>query len=425
MDSVGVGELPDAAAYGDQGSNTVGNIAKRVPLKVPTLRSLGFDRIADLGGHTGPSGGHTGPSGGHTGLSGGHTGPPLQAADQRGDPAARDGGRVGADPRVGPTASYGRMAEASAGKDSVTGHWEMMGIVLERAFPTFPNGFSPEIIAAFARRTGRGVLGNKAASGTQIIDELGPEHMRTGALIVYTSADSVFQIAAHEEIVPIEELYRACEIAYELVGEGLGVGRVIARPFVGAPGAFRRTANRHDYALPPSGETLLDRVKAASIPVVAIGKIEDLFAGRGITRSFHTASDDEGMNRVEEQMGAIDRGLIFTNLVDFDTQYGHRNDVEGYARNLERFDARLAGLLPRLRDDDLLVVTADHGNDPTTPSTDHAREYVPLLVTGARVRAGHDLGVRRTFADLGQTLAEIFGVGPIANGTSFLREITP
>src|SRR5262245_29152438 len=390
MDSVGVGELPDAAAYGDQGSNTVGNIAKHIPLRVPTLRSLGFDRLVDLGGHTGP---------------------PLH-------------GRVGADPRVGPRAAYGRMAEASAGKDSVTGHWEMMGIVLDRPFPTFPKGFSADTIAEFARRTGRGVLGNKAASGTQIIDELGPEHIRTGALIVYTSADSVFQIAAHEAIVPVAELYRACEIAYELVGEGLGVGRVIARPFVGAPGSFTRTANRHDYALPPSGETLLDRVKAASIPVVAIGKIEDLFAGRGITQSFHTSSDDDGMNKVEEQMAAVDRGLIFTNLVDFDTQYGHRNDVEGYARNLERFDARLALLLPRLRDDDLLVVTADHGNDPTTPSTDHAREYVPLLVTGARVRAGRDLGVRKTFADLGQTLADVFDVGRLANGTSFLTEIT-
>jgi phosphopentomutase len=316
------------------------------------------------------------------------------------------------------------MAEASAGKDSVTGHWEMMGIVLDRAFPTFPNGFSPEIIAEFARRTGRGVLGNKAASVTQIIDELGPEHMRTGALIVYTSADSVFQIAAHEAIMPIPELYRACEIAYALVGEGLGVGRVIARPFVGTPGHFTRTANRHDYALPPSGETLLDRVKGASIPVVAIGKIEDLFAGRGITQAFHTASDDDGMNRIEEQMEVVDRGFIFTNLVDFDTQYGHRNDVEGYARNLERFDARLARMLPRLRSDDLLVVTADHGNDPTTASTDHAREYVPLMAAGTHVRRGVDLGVRPTFADLGQTLAELFGVGGLARGTSFLEEIT-
>jgi phosphopentomutase len=268
------------------------------------------------------------------------------------------------------------------------------------------------------------VLGNKAASGTAIIDELGPEHVRTGALIVYTSADSVFQIAAHEEVVPVPELYRACEIAYQLVGEGLGVGRVIARPFVGVPGAFRRTANRHDYALPPAGETLLDRMTAAPLPVVAIGKIEDLFAGRGITRAIHTASDDDGMTRVEEQMAALDRGLIFANLVDFDTQYGHRNDVDGYARNLERFDARLAQLLPRLRGDDLLVVTADHGNDPTTASTDHAREYVPLMIAGARVRAGADLGVRQTFADLGQTLAEIFGVGRLAHGVSFLRELT-
>jgi phosphopentomutase len=377
MDSVGVGELPDAASYGDQGSNTLANIARRVPLRVPTLRHLGLARIVDIGGAPTP-----------------------------------------------PHAATGRMAEASAGKDSVTGHWEMMGIVLDHAFPTFPGGFAPEIIAEFARRTGRGVLGNKAASGTAIIDELGASHLRTGALIVYTSADSVFQIAAHEEMVPLPELYRACEIAYELVGEGIGVGRVIARPFVGAPGAFKRTANRRDYALPPTGETLLDRVKHASLPVVAIGKIEDLFAGRGITRSFHTASDDEGMTRLEEQMHAVDGGLIFTNLVDFDTQYGHRNDVAGYARNLERFDGRLAGLLPQLGDRDLLVVTADHGNDPTTASTDHAREYVPLMVVGEHVKAGVDLGVRATFADLGQTLAELFGVAPLANGTSFLPEIT-
>jgi len=386
MDSVGVGELPDAAAYGDQGSDTVGNIAKRIPLAVPTLRRLGFDRIAKVG-------------------------PIPPTVSDTHVPATAEG-------------AYGRMAAASAGKDSVTGHWEMMGIVLDRPFPTFPDGFSRDIVSEFARCTGRGVIGNKAASGTQIIEELGTEHMRTGALIVYTSADSVFQIAAHEEIVPIDELYRDCEIAYKLVGEGLGVGRVIARPFVGAPGRFRRTANRRDYALPPSGETLLDRVKAASLPVVAIGKIEDLFAGRGITDAFHTASDDEGMDRLEEQMAAVDRGFIFTNLVDFDSQYGHRNDVEGYARNLERFDARLAALLPRLRDEDLLVVTADHGNDPTTVSTDHAREYVPLMIAGCHVRVGADLGTRTTFADLGQTLADVFGVSRLANGTSFLKEIT-
>ena len=376
LDSVGVGELPDASSYGDQGSNTVGNIAKRIPLKLPTLRSLGFDRVAAIGAPAGEA-----------------------------------------------RAATGRMAEASAGKDSVTGHWEMMGIVLDRPFPTFPDGFPPEIIAEFSRQVGRGVLGNKAASGTEIIEELGPDHMRTGALIVYTSADSVFQIAAHEAIVPVPELYRDCEIAYTLVGEGLGVGRVIARPFVGTPGHYTRTANRRDFALPPTGETLLDRVKAASLPVVAIGKIEDLFAGRGVTDAIHTVSDDDGMDRTRQQMNVVDRGLIFTNLVDFDAQYGHRNDVEGYARNLERFDARLSTLLPTLHADDLLVITADHGNDPTTRSTDHAREYVPLIVTGAHVRAGVDLGTRRTFADLGQTLAEVFGVGTLAHGTSFLGEI--
>ena len=381
LDSVGIGELPDAGTYGDQGSNTLGNIARRIPLKLPTLRALGLDRLLDIGS------------------------------------SAKAGLTV-------PPSAIGRMAEASPGKDSVTGHWEMMGIVLDRPFPVFPDGFSREILDEFARQTGRGVIGNKAASGTQIIDELGAEQMRTGALIVYTSADSVFQIAAHEEIVPIPELYRACEIGYRLVGEGLGVGRVIARPFVGTPGAFKRTSNRRDYALPPSGETLMDRVKAASIPVIAIGKIEDLFAGRGMTQAFHTVSDEDGMDQVERQMESVDHGFIFTNLVDFDTQFGHRNDVEGYARNLERFDARLAQVLPKLRPDDLLVVTADHGNDPTTPSTDHAREYVPLLVVGARVRRGADLGTRPTFADLGQTLAENFGVGRLAHGISFLSDIT-
>ena len=388
LDSVGIGELPDAPAYGDGGSDTLGHIAARVPLKLPTLRALGLGRISALGDRPAPS-----PDAG---------------------PLSRPAGRL--------AAAHGRMAEASAGKDSVTGHWELMGVVLDRPFPLFPDGFPAAIIAEFSRRTGRPVVGNRAASGTQIIDELGPEHLRTGALIVYTSADSVFQIAAHEEVVPVPELYRACEAAYRLVGEGLGVCRVIARPFVGAPGRFRRTANRRDYALEPSGETLLDRIKDGARPVVAIGKIEDLFAGRGITRAIHTASDEEGMDHVLRQMDEVADGLIFTNLVDCDTQYGHRNDVEGYARNLERIDGRLAQLLPRLRDDDLLVVTADHGNDPSTPSTDHSREYVPLLVTGPRVRHGADLGTRRTFADVGQTLAEALGVGRLAHGTSFLRE---
>src|SRR4051812_19846386 len=255
------------------------------------------------------------------------------------------------------------MSEASAGKDSVTGHWEMMGVVLDRAFPVFPHGFPQQVIDEFTRRTGRRVLGNKAASGTQIIDELGPEHMRTGSLIVYTSADSVFQIAAHEEVVPVPELYRACEAAYTIVGEGLGVGRVIARPFIGTRGLFQRPANRHDYALPPAGETLLDRLVARGRTVVAIGKISDLFAGRGITTSIHTASDAEGMDALVREMDRVDAGLVFVNLVDFDTLYGHRNDVNGYARNLERFDARLPDVLSRLRRDDLLVITADHGND--------------------------------------------------------------
>ena len=378
LDSVGIGELPDADAYGDRGSDTIGNISCKVPLRLPTLRSLGLPKIARVQGMA-----------------------PVDA----------------------PRGAYGRMAERSAGKDSVTGHWEIAGIILDRAFPTFPNGFPAQTIAEFERRIGRATLGNYAASGTVIIDQLGAEHMRTGHPIVYTSADSVFQIAAHEGVIPIAELYRICEIAYELVGKGMNVGRVIARPFVGRPGAFSRTSNRRDYALPPSGETLLDALTQAGIAVHAIGKIEDLFAGRGITTSVHTKSDDAGVDEIEKALATAGRGLVFTNLVDSDTQYGHRNDPAGYAANLERFDARLADLLPRFHDRDLLVITADHGNDPTTASTDHAREYVPVFLTGASVRAGVDIGTRSTFADLGQTIAEIFRVGPLANGSSFLRDI--
>ena len=388
LDSVGIGALPDAATYGDEGSDTLGHIASAMPLAIPTLRALGLDRVAALGP------------------------PPVS-------PTLEESAYRLSDASTLPSA-VGRMAEASAGKDSVTGHWEMMGVVLDRAFPVFPNGFSADLLAEFSRQTGRGVLGNKAASGTAIIDELGREHLTTGKWIVYTSADSVFQIAAHETVVPVPELYRACEVAYRLAGEGLGVGRVIARPFVGAPGQFKRTANRRDFALPPKGETLLDRLTSASRTVIAIGKIEDLFAGRGISTAIHTASDDEGMDTVLAQMASVTDGLIFTNLVDFDTQYGHRNDIAGYAQNLERFDGRLAEVLLRLRDDDLLVITADHGNDPVTPSTDHSREYVPIVAAGVRVRAGTDLGTRPTFADLGQTLADLFGVGPLAHGTSFL-----
>jgi phosphopentomutase len=394
LDSVGIGELPDASAYGDEGSNTLGNIASRVSLKVPTLRSLGLGNVVDLD---------------------------TRAANRKGSRSQVIG--------APPIGAYGRMAEASPGKDSVTGHWEMMGIVLDRPFPTFPDGFPADVIAEFERRIGRGTLGNVVASGTEIIDRLGAEHMRTGKPIVYTSADSVFQIAAHEEVIPVNEQYRLCETAFDLVVRGMGVGRIIARPFVGAPGSFKRTANRHDYALEPAGETLLDRLTRHGIPVVAIGKINDLFAGRGIGRAVHTASDAEGMARLAETMQGPEDAFIFVNLVDFDTVYGHRNDVAGYAANLERFDGALVRVLPKLRPSDLLVVTADHGNDPSTPSTDHSREFVPVLITGGpvqngpSVRQGFDIGTRQTFADLGQTLAENFGVGPLAHGTSFLEDI--
>ncbi|MSO55418.1 MAG: phosphopentomutase [Acidobacteria bacterium] len=378
LDGVGVGALDDASDYGDQNSNTLGNISRTVALRLSTLRMLGLDRLVDIGGTV----------------------------------SAKT-----------PKAAIGRMAEASPGKDSVTGHWEMMGIVLDLAFPVFPEGFPQPLLDAFEQQIGRGTLGNYAASGTKIIEDFGAEHMRTGKPIVYTSADSVFQIAAHEDVIPLEEQYRINGIAFDLAVGGLGLGRVIARPFVGQPGAFTRTSNRKDFAMLPTADTVLDRLAAAHMPTVTVGKIADLFAGRGITRARHTKSDDEGMDAVTSEMASTPRGLIFANLVDFDAQYGHRNDVAGYAANLERFDSRLKDLLPRLRDDDLLIVTADHGNDPTTPSTDHSREHVPLLVTGPRVKHGVNLGTRETFADLGQTVADNFGVGPMKFGTSFLGDI--
>jgi len=376
MDSVGAGALPDAGAYGDAGSDTLGHVARVVPLRIPALRSLGLARVAAIGGDAPP-----------------------------------------------PAGAAGRMAEASAGKDSVTGHWEMTGIVLDRPFPTFPHGFPAALMCEFERRIGRPTLGNRPASGTAIIAELGAEHVRTGAPIVYTSADSVFQIAAHEDVIPVPDLYAICQVAFELAARGLGVARVIARPFVGAPGAFRRTANRRDFALEPPGPTLLDRLRSAGHAVVGIGKIEDLFAGRGLTKALHTRSDEHGMDVLEAELAVTPAGLVFVNLVEFDSEYGHRNDPAGYAANLERFDVRLARLLPRLAPADLLVVTADHGNDPTTPSTDHSREYVPVLAAGAAVAPGRDLGTRPTFADLGQTVADLFGVPALAHGTSFLREI--
>ena len=376
MDSAGIGELPDAAVYADEGSNTIGNIHKQVPLRIPTLRQLGLEQVVDIG------------------RSGG---------------AARG--------------AFGRMAESSPGKDSVTGHWEIAGLVLDAPFPTFPAGFPPAMIEEFERRIGRPVIGNKVASGTAIIDELGADHVSTGRPIVYTSADSVFQIAAHEQVVPIETLYEWCDIAFDIAARRAGIGRVIARPFVGTAGKWQRTSNRRDFALTPFAPTLLDRVSAAGQAVVAIGKVEDLFAGRGITSAMHTKNDEAGVDAIEESMRDVTSGLIFANLVDFDTQYGHRNDVPGYAANLERFDARLAALLPQLRPSDLLIVTADHGNDPTTPSTDHSREYVPVMIAGERVRANVDIGTRSTFADLGQTVADVLDVAPLEHGTSFWADI--
>ena len=377
IDSLGAGELPDAAAYGDVGSDTLGNLARLIPLALPHMRALGLGRVASLN-------------------------------------AAPEPALVGA---------FGRMAEASAGKDSVTGHWEMAGIVLSQPFPTFPAGFPQPVIDELEARIGRHTLGNVVASGTEIIDRLGAEHLRTGFPIVYTSADSVLQIAAHEDAIPIAELYRMCEAAFEIAGRGLGVGRVIARPFEGRPGAFRRTVRRHDYALEPTGPTLLDVLTAAGHEVASIGKVSDLFAGRGVSRSQPTTSDADGMARVTGELETMKGGLLFVNLVDSDTLHGHRNDPAGYARNLESIDQWVGTVLPRLGTGDLLVLTGDHGNDPTTPSTDHSREHVPVLLAGPRVRRGTDIGVRKTFADLGQTVADNFGVGPLAHGTSFLEAI--
>ena len=378
LDGLGVGELPDAADYGDQGSNTLGNVSRSTQLRIPTLTRLGLPNIVALEG--------------------------VPAASR-------------------PAAAFGRMAEASAGKDSVTGHWELMGVVLDQPFAVFPHGFPASVVAEFEQGIGRQTLGNVVASGTEILARLGADHVRTGFPIVYTSADSVFQLAAHEGIVPLEELYRFCEVAYRVVVDGLGMGRVIARPFVGKIGAFVRTPNRRDYARPAPSSTLLDRVFRSGTPVVGIGKIEDLFAGRGISRALHTPNDEAAMDAVARTMDEVRTGLIVANLVDSDSVYGHRNDPDGYARNLERFDARLEALLQALEPEDFLIITADHGTDPTTSSTDHSREYVPLLAVGHRVREGVNLGVRQTFADVGQTLTDVFGVLRLRWGTSFVNEL--
>ena len=377
LDSVGIGEMPDAAAYGDQGSDTLGNIARQRRLKLPHLTRLGLANIKPLA--------HLPPA-------------------------------------PHPAGAYGRCTLASPGKDTTTGHWEMAGIILERPFPLFPHGFPRDFLAAFEARIGRGTLGNVAASGTEIIQELGAEHLRTGSPIVYTSADSVFQIAAHEEVIPVPELYRICEAAREMLRGPLEVARVIARPFVGAPGSFSRTANRHDYAVPPPAGMLLDRLSERSVPVFGVGKISDIFLGRGLTASVKTKSNEDGINQTLATAGRQTEGLIFVNLVDFDMLWGHRNDVENYAAALEHFDRRLPEIEAALGPDDLLILTADHGCDPTTPSTDHSREYVPLLVSGPRVHPGVALGTRRSLADIGQTVAYNFGAR-IGAGTSFLEDL--
>jgi len=374
LDGVGIGEAPDAASYGDVGSDTLGHVcAATAGLALPNLERAGLGNIRTLAG--------------------------VPATDT-------------------PDGAWGLMHPASAGKDSTTGHWEIAGLHLERPFPTYPNGFPSDVIDAFVQATGRGVIGNCAASGTEIIDRLGEEHQRTGSWIVYTSADSVFQVAAHEETVPLEELYAACETARRQLVAPHDVSRVIARPFVGVPGAWKRTTNRRDYSIAPPGETLLDALAAAGMPRAGVGKVDDLFAGRGI-RARHTSGNAEGIGCILEWLRGEQGGLLFANLVDFDTLFGHRNDVPGFARALREFDDALPAIRAALREDDLLFITADHGNDPTTASSDHARENAPLLVVGSAVHPV-SLGERATFSDLGATVAEWLNVGFRGEGTSFL-----
>ncbi len=377
LDGVGMGAAPDAAAYGDVGSDTLGNVARACGgLVLPRLEQLGLGNIKELSG-----------------------------VRRRGDAGG----------------AWGSMRPASAGKDSTAGHWEIAGIHLDRPFPTFPNGFPPAVMKVFSEKTGRDVIGNVVASGTEIIERYAAQHRSSGALIVYTSADSVFQIAAHEDVVPLTELYRACEIAREILAPPYDVSRVIARPFAGEPGSYQRTANRRDYSIEPNAETLLDALAGAGIARAGVGKVDDLFAGRSIEAQ-HTKSNAEGILRIKEWLSSAESGFLFANLVDFDQLFGHRNDVAGFHGALREFDAALPSITSRLKEDDLLFITADHGNDPTTPSTDHAREIVPLLAAGMRV-VPRDLGERDSFSDLGATIAEWFGLSFRGRGTSFLSEL--
>ena len=378
LDGVGIGALPDAGTYGDEGSNTLGNLAAASGgLDLPNLERLGLGNIS-----------------------------PIEGVKHQADPQA----------------CFGRMAEASPGKDSISGHWEIAGLILESPFPTYPRGFPPEVIDAFTEATGMGVLGNKAASGTEIIKELGDEHVATGKPIVYTSADSVFQVAAHVDVIPLEELYEICKTARALLTGRHAVGRVIARPFTGPSGDYTRTPDRKDFSLCPPRMTLLDKLKEKGLETISVGKVDYMFSKRGFTGSVRTRSNQDGVGKIVDVVGEPHRGLIFANLVDFDMLWGHRNDIEGFRQGLEEFDAALPRIRGALGDEDLLVITADHGNDPTTPSTDHSREYVPLLVCGKSLKQGVDLGTRETFADLGATIGEVFGIETEA-GTSFLGSI--
>lgn len=375
MDSLGVGGLPDAEQYGDIGVNTLNNIAKNVEkFNIPNLLNLGLGNLE--------------------GLS--HV-PETKHA----------------------SGAFGRAMEVSNGKDTTMGHWEIAGLNIAEPFNTYPNGFPDEIIKPFEEKTGRKVVCNMPASGTTVIDEFGPDHMKTGDLIVYTSADSVFQIAAHEEVVPLEELYRACEIAREMLQGPYQVARVIARPFLGQPGDFKRTSNRHDYSLKPFGKTVLDHIKEDGQEVLAVGKIVDIYDGEGITDSIHTKSNMDGVDQTLNYMKRDMEGLIFTNLVDFDALYGHRRDVPGYAKAIEDFDARLPEIMDQLRDDDILILTADHGNDPSYKGSDHTREYIPILVYGKSIKENAEIGTRKSFADIGATVAEILKVKAPEHGESF------
>jgi len=378
LDGVGVGELPDAARFGDTGSNSLGNTAKAVGgLKLSNMQALGLGNITAL---------------------------------------------EGCPPATNATAAFGKMAEVSDGKDSTVGHWEIAGLVTKPGFPVFPNGFPPELIAAVENEAGTKSIGNVCISGTEAIRIYGEEHLKTGYPIVYTSADSVFQVAGHEDKLPIDRLYRVCRAARKILIGEWGVSRVIARPFAGKPGSFKRTARRKDFSLDPPGQTLLDITKAADQEVSLIGKLDDLFAQRGFTRTFHSVNNMESFDRMLVEIRREFPGLLFANLIQFDMDWGHRNDVKGYYQGLQELDRRLPEALNLMRDDDVLFITSDHGNDPTTASTDHSREYVPLLVFGKTVRAGADLGARASFADLGQTAAEYLGLTKLESGTSFMKE---